>query len=161
MSVLSFRQNQSSTPLTTEQTHSPNWPIQAEARELIARFGINSYSSYLIKYNRRPDAIVARSMGLALGCRVRASDGSLQPEMCAKSAKDRKSAASSPNKSAHNDALMSLWREFSQIPLEKCFQDTSLALFDNDDTLAKVDIAIECLKRISRELSEHGKVCSS
>ena len=53
--------------------------LRIEAGGLEAEHGPNPYSQYLRQKGRRPDRATATAIGLLLGGRVRADDGSMQP----------------------------------------------------------------------------------
>lgn len=57
--------------------------LRIEADGIEASYGPNAYSKYLRAHNRRPAPDVAASIGRALGGRVRADDGSMQPPLSA------------------------------------------------------------------------------
>ena len=58
--------------------------LRIEAEAIEASHGQNPYSNYLRKYGKRPNRVEAEFIGRALGGRVRADDGTLQPKPIAK-----------------------------------------------------------------------------
>jgi len=58
--------------------------LRAEAEGLEAEYGPNAYSQFLRRNGRRPDPSTAAAIGLLLGGRVKADDGSMQPKPCKK-----------------------------------------------------------------------------
>lgn len=52
-----------------------------EADAIEAWYGLNAYSSFIKKNGRRPDPTQAATIGRLLGGRVKADDGTLQPEL--------------------------------------------------------------------------------
>jgi hypothetical protein len=58
----------------------PSQELRAEAASLTERYGKNPYSDFLLAHGKRPDRDHAASIGRIMGVRVRATDGSLQPQ---------------------------------------------------------------------------------
>jgi hypothetical protein len=55
--------------------------LHTEAAEIEATFGKNAYSDFLRQHGQRPEPNQAATLGILLGWRVRASDGSMQPRL--------------------------------------------------------------------------------
>jgi hypothetical protein len=54
--------------------------LRTEALALIQAHGYNAYSDFILKHGKRPDRCQAAAIGRLLGIRVRAADGTLQPQ---------------------------------------------------------------------------------
>lgn len=54
--------------------------LRSEAAALRSVHGENAYSDFVLKHLRRPDRDQAAAIGRLMGVRVRAADGTLQPE---------------------------------------------------------------------------------
>lgn len=61
--------------------------LRAEAAEIEAGLGKNAYSEFLLRHGQRPDRKQAATLGQLMGTRVKASDGSMQPQ-CSKIERD-------------------------------------------------------------------------
>ncbi len=59
--------------------------LRVEIETLEAQYGPNAYSDYLRKHGRRPEPVTAATIGKVLGGRVKADDGSMQPQPARKS----------------------------------------------------------------------------
>lgn len=55
--------------------------IKVDAEALVAEIGQNPYSTYLLKFLKRPDPETAKAIGTLMAARVKANDGRLYPPL--------------------------------------------------------------------------------
>jgi hypothetical protein len=63
----------------TAQTRAQR-ELRAKMAAIAAANGANAYTDFILKHGRRPDPVDAAVIGRLLGKRVRASDGTMQPQ---------------------------------------------------------------------------------
>jgi hypothetical protein len=134
--------------------------LRAAARDFAARNGKNPYSDFLLKYGFRPDRTHAATLGRLINKRVRAADGTLQPQLTsrqravAKATKARKTAESS--RISQIAKLICAVRDLSEISMipEDLVSHFS-PQFDVPVIRENLNLAVEYLNRLSEEWFRH------
>jgi hypothetical protein len=133
--------------------------LKSEARLFALRHGPNAYSDYLLKYGRRPDATEAAGIGRLIGFRVRASDGTLRPEL-SKSERERareehRRWKARRRKLEHLARLSTALAQLAENEDDPASVIDEIGVFWESDLLEKLEKSVQWLNRFAEELSRN------
>ena len=137
-----------------------NADLLLEADKIEALNGSNPYSAFLRKHRRRPDRDQAAAIGRLLGGCVRASDGTMQPQLTTGEReavrlirKHRREWSQQMDHIHWTIAAITALAENHHEPI--CVLEYGSDAFSDPNISEKLDSALKWLKRFAQELCHH------
>lgn len=127
--------------------------LSSEAAALVAAYGPNPYSDFLVKHGCRPGRKVAATIGRLIGVRVKASDGSMQPP---RGKADKLARAALYRKWDHIARLRSALAQLAQNEDAPESIIHSIVSEDGSEISANLDKSLSWLLRFADHWRSHG-----
>jgi hypothetical protein len=134
--------------------------LRSEAHLFALRHGPNAYSDFLLKYGRRPDARQASCIGRLIGVRVRASDGTLRPQLTRgareSARKQRLLWKERRRKLEHLARLSAALTHLADNEDDPATLIGEISAFCESEILEKLEKSIQWLNRFAEEFRKNG-----
>lgn len=134
--------------------------LRSEAQLFALRHGPNAYSEFLLKYGRRPDAGQATCIGRLIGVRVRASDGTLRPQLTKAEReevrKERRLWRERRRKLEHLARLSAALSHLADNEDDPASVIGEISAFCELEIVEKLEKSVQWLNRFAEEFSKHG-----